>query len=128
MGVKPTTIRNQFLIMENKFIFNENGVCTNPEKVGLVQDGAFECYISVAINSNGKYVVGHSYSETVGDFHGSSSPCSDSNGLFDTKREAVLFEISRIKSSIKRSWEKNWANTQLMLQKAFDEVSQMSLF
>lgn len=136
-----------------KYIFNENGVCENPDKVGemcAIKGHTITNYIEIAQSSKGLYGYGlyipvmFDQADAGGEFLG----VSKRRCVFETKEEAVLSACKYLKSKAdlqdkehiytyssfdrrlgyETSKPATTKNLRLLIEKVSSEISQLTLF
>lgn len=90
-------------VKANKYIFNEHGVCTNPDRIDLKFKKSLKCkaYIEYAQGPGGKWYYG--YDITVGTNH-AGRPVSNNHNRkrFETKEEAIDQAATEVKEWLKK--------------------------
>lgn len=78
----------------NGFIFNENGVCINPEKIVILDAGRTNLIVKVC-EVPGGWVTGYNYHLGVGSGGGGPAhlPCAEHHVVYPTKDEAIREEL-----------------------------------
>lgn len=107
-----------------KFEFNENGVCINPDVLGGNDyQNSIRTYCK-----NGKWFADVCYTFTGQDWQGGMHGVQ---GEYDTKRDAVLAACKHLQDKIKYAkshWKVDTTDSQACVDKAYQEVNQLSLF
>jgi hypothetical protein len=123
-----------FQIMAKQYIFNNHGVCENPDIPVFFPHPhkSMSCSHLLKIKTamlEGKWVSGYGYN---GYNHGGGSPCSSGNGLylFDSEREAIVHEMKKVKKMLGSG---NLKNESLLLSNLIEDYlkpkqEQLSLF
>lgn len=78
----------------NSFIFNENGVCINPEEIVILDNGRTNLIVKVC-EVPGGWVTGCNYYLGAGSGGASPAhlPCAEHHVVYPTKDEAIRVEL-----------------------------------
>jgi hypothetical protein len=121
-------------IMAKQYIFNNHGVCENPDIPVFFPypHKSRRCSHLLKIETamlEGKWVSGYEYN---GYNHLGGSPCSSGNGLylFDSEREAIVHEMKKVKKMLGSG---NLKNESVLLSNLIEDYlkpkqEQLSLF
>lgn len=111
-----------------EFIFNDCGICTNPNRYGI--DWRNE--IKTALRPDGKWVFGWNYNFDTPDQEGGCYGCSLINReTFDTERDACMAGISYLRKVASRRFiqgHRGRASIDACCDKIFDQWNQLTLF
>lgn len=100
--------------MEKQFIFDNNGICQNPNISHLLKWSEKMKWNMLEIETaefGGSWFVGYSYNCYLG---GGSHACSNKGASFDSEANAVIYGLEKVLSLLKSHYQKG---TTLQLKK-----------